>query len=487
MDLLNALKEETNKTYTENGALAYKSTLNNTLDYFTQISSFKYDHVSGLDYFKKAYQEDRLLAMKTLFYTRNIRGLGQGLRSVSREIYKWLSFNDIETMRANLNNIKEFGRIDDYYSFVGTPLEAEAMNILVSEVKKDETLEHPSLCAKWLASINTSSDKTRKLAKITAKYLGLNAKEYRQLLSSLRKRIDVVERKMCAKKFGEISYEAVSSKAMLNYKDAFKRNDETRFDKYLESVKEGKKKINTNAIYPYEILRRGKLTIGYHNLGISSDEALESAWGNLPNFVEGNTKTLVVADTSGSMIGEPLNVAVSLALYFASRNQGVWKDKLITFSSTPSFVDLEGAKTLKEKVECIPSIVSNTNIERVFELILDAAIHNQVKEEDMPDSIIIVSDMQFDCMCTDAEKDYTTLIKSKYGNAGYKVPNIVYWNVNERYNMLSHTKYNERGVKLVSGFSQSLFKEVVTSKDSNPYETMLKILNNEIFDKVKVA
>ena len=486
MDLANALKKETNKTYTENGAVAYKSTLNSLLDYFSQLSSFKYDTELGLDYFKKAYQEDRLLAMKSLFYTRNIRGTGQGLRAVTREIYKWLATNHTEDMRINLDLVKEFGRIDDYYAFVGTVLEQDAMNILVSQVKEDVKSEHPSLAGKWLASINTSSAETRKNARITANYLHMNAKEYRQLLSSLRKKIDVVEKKMCAKEFDKINYENVPSKAMLNYECAFRRNDSINFNKYLESVKSGEKKINAGAIYPYEIMRKGRLRTGRCYLVFNSNDTLEASWNSLPNYVEGATKTLVVADTSGSMEGNPLNVAISLGLYFASHNSGVWKDKLITFSSTPSFVDLTGANTLEEKVERIPSIIEDTNIEAVFDLILDSAVKYEVSQEEMPENIVIVSDMQFNRAVKD-DNDYTQIIKKKYDKAGYKVPGIVYWNVNEGTRLLTHATYDENGVKLVSGFSPSVFKEVVTNTDANPLETMLEILNDEIFDKVKVA
>ncbi len=486
MDLLEALKEESNNTYTENEALAYKTTLNKNLDYFASISLFKYDTQLGVDKFKEAFLENPLLSMKSLFYTRNIRGLGQGLRAVTRSIYNWLAKEHTDIMRLNLELVGNFGRWDDYYAFVGTPLEEDAMNILSTQIKKDLNEEHPSICAKWLASVNASNESTRALGKLTARYFGMSEKEYRKTLSYLRKKIDVVEKKMCAKEFSLINYEAVPSYAMINYRNAFAHHDKDRFSEYLEDVKTNKKKINSSTLYPYDIMRQGKLTpFGYY-CSIDTDDTLEEAWKNLANYVEGETSTLVVADTSASMYGEPLNVAISLALYFASRNKGIWKDKLITFSSVPSFVELDGCKTLAEMVRRIPAILDNTNVEAVFDLILYAALKHNVAPSDMVETIIIVSDMQFDRANNHADNKYSDIIKNKYLNAGYKVPNLVFWNVNEKYNLLFHSKYNEAGVKLVSGFSPSLFKEVVTNIEANPYETMISILNNELFDCVKV-
>lgn len=488
MNLEEALKEESNKTYTENGALALKSTFNANLDYFGELSMYKLDGELGLNYFKKAYQEDAMLAMKSLFYTRNFRGLGQGLRNVTRLIYNYLANRHTETMRANLALVSEFGRFDDYYAFVDTPLEKDAMEILCNQIRADLSSNHPSLCAKWLASCNTSNAKTRKLGRLTAKYLNMNLKEYRQTLSLLRKKLDVVEVKMCNKEFDKINYEAVPSKAMLNYRNAFLKNDNLNYSKYLESVSKGDKKINSGTLYPYDILAKASLSTMERYLSCQSyDKTLEEAWKALPNYVDGNLNSIVVADTSGSMTGNPLNVAISLGIYFAERNKGIWKDKLITFSSKPTFVDFSKAKSLDEKIECIPSIIENTNINAVFDLILKTAVKNHIKQEDMLESIIIVSDMQFDYAEDANNKYYGQIIKEKFEKKGYKAPALVFWNVNEYFNIVNHAKYDEQGIKMVSGFSPSVFEEVVKNIESNPLEAMLNILNNEIFDKIKVV
>lgn len=487
MNLKDALKNETNKTLTKNGALALKSTFNSNLDYFTQISMYKKDIGLGFAYFKEAYQEDPMLAMKNLFYTRNIRGLGQGLRDITRLIYHWLAQNHMMTMKANLKLVGFYGRMDDYYAFVDTPLEANAFAILRDQILEDMNNDHPSITAKWLASINTSNCETRRLGRLTAKYLGMSYQTYRKTLSFLRKRIDVTEVKMCNKEFDKINYEHVPSKAMLNYRNAFLRNDYENYKKYLELVNHGEKKINSKTLYPYDIMNKGRLNTWRTYLKIETDETLEAQWKALPNYVEGETATLVVADSSGSMEGNPLNVAISLALYFASRNKGIWKDKLITFSSKPSFVDLSNAKTLKEQVERIPALYSNTNIRAVFELILNSAINHEVPQEEMVENVVIVSDMQFDIAQDKNDKYYADVIKEMYENTGYKAPNLTFWNVNERFNPLNHAKFNDQKVRLVSGFSPSLFKEIVTNESVTPLDTMLDILNNEIFSEVKVV
>ena len=484
MNLVEALKNEANKTYTENGALAYKSSLNDNLDFFAQASLFKYDSNLALNYFIRAFNEDNLLAMKNLFYLRNIRGLGAGLREASRQIYAWLADNHTDIMLKNLENVGFYGRFDDYYAFVHTKLEAQAFSLLKKQFDEDLKSENPSLLAKWLKSPNTSSNESRYLGKLTAKYFALEEKEYRKALGSLREKIKVVERNLCSKDFETIDYERVPSRAMINYRNAFYKNDCEKFSQYLNEVEKGEAKINTGAIYPVDIMSRGELVPIYGYLRFNTDDLLEEAWKNLPNYVKDESSSLVVADTSYSMLGTPLRVAISLALYFAERNKGLWSNKMITFSSSPSFVDLSKGTNLKEKIGLIPTITENTNVMAVFDLILDAAINNNVKPCDMLKNIIVVSDMQFDCMNDDGF--YGEVIKTKFQNAGYEAPNLVFWNVNEKFKPLTHATYDERGIKMVSGYNPALFEEVVKDTYLTPLDSMLEMLNNPIFDKVTI-
>ena len=248
MDLINALKIENNNTTTENGAFAYTSTLNYNLDFFNNISSFRENQSACLKAFKKAFEEDKLLALKNLFYMRNIRGLGQGEREASKNIYKWLAKNYPTLMSLNIELIGEYGRIDDYYALLDTQLEDKAFELLKNQIDKDLVSEHPSLTAKWLKSCNTSSKISRRMGQITAKHFGMKEKEYRKMLTALRKKIDVTEVKMCDNKFDSIIYENVPSKAMLNYTSAFESHDSKRFDEYINQVLKNKAKINSSTL-----------------------------------------------------------------------------------------------------------------------------------------------------------------------------------------------------------------------------------------------
>lgn len=489
MDLINALKIENNNTTTENGAFAYTSTLNYNLDFFNNISSFRENQSACLKAFKKAFEEDKLLALKNLFYMRNIRGLGQGEREASRTIYKWLAKNYPTLMSLNIELIGEYGRIDDYYALLDTQLEDKAFELLKNQIDKDLVSEHPSLTAKWLKSCNTSSKISRRMGQITAKHFGMKEKEYRKMLTALRKKIDVTEVKMCDNKFDSIIYENVPSKAMLNYTSAFESHDSKRFDEYINQVLKNKAKINSSTLYPYEIISKYNLKYGNsfyepYNYNL----ALESQWNALPNYVTDSSSTLVVADTSGSMKGKPLNVALSLAIYFARLNKGVWNDKMITFSSKPHFIDFVGCKSLYDCLGKIPCINENTNIEKVFDLVLNAAINNHVPVENMVKNIIIISDMQFDKFDKKRKNkiSFTDYIKEKYEKAGYKMPSLIYWNVCERTIPTVHALSNDNSVKLISGFSQSAFDSIIKSQAIDPETTMLDILNSKLFDKVRV-
>lgn len=489
MDLINALKIENNITTTENGAFAYTSTLNSNLDFFNNISSFRKNSSVCLKSFKKAFEEDKLLALKNLFYMRNIRGLGQGEREASKTIYKWLAKNYPSLLSLNIELIGEFGRIDDYYSLLDTQLEDKAFELLKNQIDRDLVSEHPSLTAKWLKSCNTSSKKSRRMGQITAKHFGMKEKEYRQMLSNLRKKIDVTEVKMCDNDFGNIIYENVPSKAMLNYTNAFKSHDLKRFDEYINQVSQNKTKINSSTLYPYEILEKYDLRRKNTFYAPKTfNQVLECQWEALPKYVTDCSSTLVVADTSNSMRGKPLDVALSLAIYFARSNKGEWKDKMITFSSKPHFIDFAECTTLYDCLCKIPCINENTNIVKVFDLILNAAINNHVPAENMVKNIIIISDMQFDKFDTKRKNNvsFTNYIKEKYEKAGYEMPCLIYWNVCERSIPTVHALNSDNNVKLISGFSQSAFDSIIKSQAFNPEKVMLDILNSELFDKVRV-
>ena len=465
------MKKETNKGLTENGALTLKSSESHVLDLFSMGGALRNrDKEEVKQMISLALGEDRDLAIKCLFYLRDVRG-GQGERQTFREGLSVLSNYYPDEAKKLLPLIEEYGRWDDIFYLENISIENFIREQLILDIKS----ERPSLLAKWMPSENTSSKKTIELARKMRKYLGMSSKNYRIMLRNLRNKINLVETKLSSNKISDIEYSSVPSKAQLKYKKAFANKDEVRYSKYLEDVKEGKEKINASVLFPYEIVREAKK---------EDNETLEALWKNLPDYTNNNEKAIVVADTSGSMSWSnnalALDVALSLAMYFGERNEGVFKDKFITFSERPQLQEISG-NTLNQKYRNLSRADwgGSTNIQGVFDLLLNTAVLNNLSKSDMPSTIYIVSDMEFD-MCTRGFTNFEN-IKEKYTNAEYEMPTLVFWNVNSRNNNVPVDK-NEKGVILVSGCSPSIFK--MATEKTTPELFMIKTLNSKRYDAI---
>ncbi|MBO7696480.1 MAG: DUF2828 family protein [Methanobrevibacter sp.] len=493
--------EVDNTTYTLNGAYAYKSTHSDLVDLFGVIGAIRNRQPEEVEeLFAKAFREDKLLAMKMSFYARHITG-GLGERKTPRIIWRYVAMNYPEIMKKNLSLIPVFGRWDDLYCFVGTPIEDDMWGFIRTQLGKDAegvmNRKPISLLAKWLKSVNTSSEESRSLGRLTAKNLGMDEKSYRKILSMLRNYIDVTEVKMSKNNFSQIKYDSVPAKAMSLYRNAFMKRDGNRFQKYIDGLKRGEAKINAATLYPYDIMEKYGLTMRYRGISLDKyDEILEQQWKALPNFVDeklSGSNVLVMCDTSGSMYGRPLATSVGLSIYFAERNKGVFHNKFMTFSHDPNFVTIKG-DSLKDKVESFPVIVDDTNIQAAFKLILDVAVENNVPAEDMPKTLVIISDMEFNQATYNrgsfrngeyVDVNYHNIFKDMYEEAGYEVPTIVYWNVNSRHNVF-HAYADEHGVMMASGSSPSVFKNIVANIGKTPYEAMMDVLGDEVYSEVRV-
>lgn len=486
--------EDYNDSYTENGAKGYKTTGKNLLDMNFRIPSYR-NYTSDMIYedFLEALHEDPNLAIKWLFYVRDIRG-GLGERRLFREIMLWLSNDTSYLCIALLPIIPEYGRWDDLIYIllytVNSNVQKECIKIIKRQLELDlrgSRNDKPiSLLAKWLPSINTSSEVTVEEAKKLATWLGLNERVYRKTLSHLRKYLNVVETKMSANNWNDVKYENVPSKANLLYADAFMKHDRDRRTEYLKLLSENKTTINSGTLYPHEIV---------HKYKSKYSETLEAMWKSLPN-VETPESTIVVADGSASMRSlvdlkskvTALEVANSLAIYFAERCRDEFKNKYITFSETPQLVNLGNAKYLKDKIQIALSYdeVANTNIERVFNLILKVAVGNKMKQEDIPANILIISDMEFDsAIYNPINSKLFKQLQEKYKYYGYYLPKLIFWNVNSRTNTIPLIQ-NDAGVILMSGFSVNNIN-MVLSGELDPYKALVKVLNNTRYDKVSAA
>lgn len=330
-----------------------------------------------------------------------------------------------------------------------------------------------SLLGKWMKTINASSFRTRAQARFMARKLGLSEVEYRKVVRKLRKKIKTVEEQMSARKWGDIDYSAVPSQASRIYRNAFLNHDKERYEKFIEKVSSGEEKINTKTLYPYQV---------YDSVKSDYSRSLDVMWDNLPDYTQGKN-ALIVADVSGSMMGRPMSVSVSLALYFAERNKGQFQNYFITFSGKPKLQKIEGER-LRDRMYSIERAEWgwNTNIQAVFDLILDSAVSNDVNNDEMPETIYIVSDMEFD----ECAENVTNLeeIDRKYKDAGYTKPNLVFWNVDARSGRNLPVQKDERGVTLVSGFSPTVFQMAVEGK--TPLEVMEETINSERYQPIKL-
>lgn len=486
------LDEDFNESVTENGAVGYRTTGKEILDFNFKVASYRSrSEEEIIRDFEKVWLDNKVLAMQFLFFIRD-REEGLGERRLFRVIIKHLAQVEPEMTKKVVPVIAEYGRWDDLMELFNTPLEEDVLSIIKNQLFSDDLDcdegKPISLCAKWLPSINASSKATKILAKKVIKALNTTQERYRKLLSKLRKHIDVTERKMCANEWEKIKYENVPSRANLNYNNAFLRHDEERRRAFLEVVEKGEKKINAGMLYPHDIVH--KYTQGSYYGTINIDTTLEELWKSLP--VKEIENTLVVADGSGSMTSSvgsvgvtALDVANALAIYFAEHNKGQFKDKYITFSENPQYVDFVGCTSLRDKIRKALSYseVANTNIEKVFKLILETGKKYKLTQEEMPKNILIISDMEFDwAIDGDCNLRLFDNISKFYAVEGYKLPRLIFWNVDSRTGTIP-VKENELGVALVSGFSTNI-AEMVMSGELDPLKVLLKKLGTERYKKI---
>lgn len=487
------LQDATNFTRTENGALAHKTTKSAVYDLFALGGAFRgRSDEDCILLFKNALEEDERLALQCLFYLADCRG-GQGERRFFRVCYKWLAKTYPEIAKRNLELIPEYRRWDDViYSLVDTPLQNDALSFIKHQLAVDVQCKTPSLLAKWLPSENASSKETKRMGNIVRSYLKMSHKEYRKILSELRTRINIVEKLMSANRWDEIEFDKIPSRAGLIYKNAFARRDIIK-QKYEAFAKSEDTKVNASVLYPYEVVYKaveGGCGYSYNFNKISdTDRAIiEKYWKNLPDYLNGkDCKMMCVVDTSGSMTGAeasaPINVAIGLGMYCAERVGGAFKDHYISFSSKPQLIKIEGVDFV-DKVRRIyrTNLCQNTDIEATFKMLKNVALAS--KPEDVPETIVIISDMQIDSMSVgrwSSDKTATEMerIREDWEREGLKCPKLVYWNARARNNTILDSGED---VTFVSGMSPVIFEQVISGVTG--YDLMLEKLGSERYKDI---
>ena len=506
---------------TENGAAGYKTAGNPLLDINFSVSSLRNKGDGEIvKMFSEAFYFNPLLAIKWLFFLRDIRGGMQERRSF-RVCFKWLSTIRPELVKKLIPLCAEYGRFDDLFCLItfkeDDQVQAEVIKYIDEQWAKDvENMNNKkpiSLLAKWMKSCNTSSLESVKIGKFLAKELQLSEKQYRKTLSAMRKYLNVIEQKMSAKQWNEIDYSAVPSIANCKYNSAFLRNDENRRREFLNKLCKGEVKINASTCFPSDIVHAYAGKVGYDYYSRSSkytiDPALEAMWKALPDIaVNGNV--LAIADGSGSMTCRASNgsnmtaleVANALAIYCAEHCTGPFNNKYITFSSRPQYVDMSKAKTLAEKLDIAykHNECANTNLEATFDLVLQTAVEHNLKQEDIP-TLVILSDMEIDAgadfgsgysywnSISNYSARKTALmekIRQKYAVHGYSLPRTIWWNICSRTGTIPMTQNPDTGIILCSGYSQSQFKMIASNK-TDPYEVLVEALNVERYAPIENA
>lgn len=485
--MLKYLKNEMNRTFTENGAVTYESTMSNCLDLFATIGAIRRE--SGqeiISRFARAFAENADLAMKILFFGRDVRG-GLGERRVFRVIVNWLADYEPEAVWKNIALIPEYGRYDDLIALLGTSCEKEALELIREQLKKDmEADTEVSLLAKWLPSVNASNRETVRQGKHIAEFLGMTEKQYRKTLTGLRKKIQILENKLRERDYS-FDYAKQPSKAMFKYRRAFVRNDGERYRQFLEQVKNGAAAMHTGTLLPYEVIT--PCFEGWsanRRLSESERRAMDVTWNALEDFGT-DENAIVVVDGSGSMYGYrdpvPEAVALSLGIYFAERNRGAFHNHFITFSANPKLVEIKG-RDIAERVRYCAGFneVANTNLRGVFELLLKTAVKHRVPQEDMPKRLYIVSDMEFDNCMMNADVTNFAYARRIFESSGYQLPEVIFWNVASRNKQQPVTK-NEQGVALVSGCTPRLFS-MIAGGATSPYDVMMEMIDSGRYDAI---
>lgn len=466
--MLETIKKILNETYTENDDVAYKSTNNFNLDFFGVSGALRNNQKEAVSLFKNAYNENQKIAIKNLFYLRDIReGLGE--RETFRTIFRSLIKYNPKLAMDLLPYIPEIGRYDDLFVCVNTVIEDKMIyfikNQLDEDIKNNKEGKEISLLSKWMPSINASKQQSRELAEKFAKKLGYSKRNYRKTLSELRKG-RIIENNLRIKDY-TFDYSKVPSVAMHKYRKAFYRNDYNRYCDFFDNLNKDNLKVNTNALYPYQIIKEynGKMDE-------VQKKAMQAKWDNF-KLADDNTKTIVVRDGSGSMTwSDAIYISTSLAILFANNLSGEFKNKFITFSSEPKLVELNG-KSLYDDLSITYKYedYTNTDITKVYDLIIDVISRSNFDKEDMIDRIVIISDMEFDGNGFNVPT--YDVFRDRFKALGYEMPEIVFWNVCARN---THFASFDKNIKLVSGASQNVINSILENNVLNGEEYMNKVL-----------
>lgn len=482
------VKQPQKVVLTENGALAYNTTGSILVDFFSRFGGMREssEH-SILSAFYSAFNVFPVETIKLLMFFRDCRG-GQGERRIFDVVYQDLILNDNPLAYQLLAYVPEYGYWKDVRDFlliaegVGNTKFADfACELFVTQLLADANSKNMTLCAKYAPS-ETWSNRSSINKKVWKRYIRFvsrimkiqNVIGYRYLLSKMRLALPVLERQMSDQDWNKIDFASVPSKAHALYRKAFGKHQQERYAEYLANLEKGQTKINASVLTPYDVVKKYMDSYGYLS---KIDKTLEEQWKALPNYV--NHDVLAISDTSGSMAGEPMIMSIALGIYFAQRAKGVCKGELVNFDSKPAFHDISNCKSLFEAIQKVSSMPwgGSTNFVAVFDMLLSAAIKNKASQEDLPKFLLCISDMQFNTAGKARGQTPFEVVRQKFENAGYKLPQFIFWNVRASA-LKNFPTFDEDGVMQVSGSSPAVLQFVMATLNNNSFEVIQRILDN---------
>lgn len=490
-----AVEATQNQARTFNDAATNYSSLDACLDLFFIIGTRDGNYNSQ---FELAWQQNYDMAARIALWARDARG-GSGERKTFRNVLKYMEQAHPNELLKLLPKIPEVGRWDDLLIFNDGPVKTAAYSLIEKALKVDRN----GLCAKWMprekqapskayrykvnpyrtpkeksasGTLSAGKKKNAVLATELRKFMSLSSRDYRHLLSSLSK---VVETDMCAKKWDQINYNHVPSLASARYQKAFNKHDSARYATWKEGLKTGETKVNAATLFPYDCMKAVN----------NGDQVVAQAqWDALPNYIKEGERIIPMCDVSGSMTAwgyygqraapkitvSPMDICVSLGLYVADKQDGAFKDLVLTFSGQPEILKLTG--NLITKMNKLKSATwgMNTNICAAFTKILKLAVQNNVPNDEMPTMLLVLSDMEFDS-CVHHDQTAFKFAQQEFEAAGYSLPKIVFWCLNSRVGNVPVT-FKQDGTALVSGFSPAILKSVLAVEAFNPETVMLQAI-----------
>lgn len=452
--------------------------------------------------FAKMYDSNPLWARRLAFASYNIRG-GNGNRSHFRVALRYMVNNDLEYVIKNWQHIPHFGRWDmlielhemledvnsrSAFDLQNTIVRYCAYNLATEYKNFSDGNPQNSLIAKWMPSHSTKKKYHKKFVTLLIKelfgsYNAQNEKRYRKMLTEMRNELRIVETFMSNNNWREVSFENLPGVALRKYIKAWERHLPTEWQNYLQDVEDGKKSMNATTI---DFVEMFKVAVKRNTYGFTAlDKTPANAMWENRNKASGMTFVPVV-DMSGSMYsdrmgGLPLATAMTVGLHVAEMNVGDFHNVLFTFAETPKVVRVQDEQTFSQKLNALfnSRVGYSTNLYRVFELYLNTAKRSDVKIEDLPKGILVVSDMEVS-MGDKSGENVWNKIEKMFAKEDMPMPHMVWWNATT--NSKAVVKAFNKHCTVVSGSSPTLLRYIAYGDD--PLDAVIKIVNDPMYEMI---